>query len=104
MPRKTSEQRQQMQREALDRASNPRNIINMQMVIEAAAARGWDAEPGMNVLTFNAWKAKGRYVRKGEKALCKLPTMFTKTDDNGETKKIFASAAVFHINQTEAMN
>lgn len=93
--------------EALARASNPQSIINIQTVLAAAAERGiHDAEPGVNVLTFEAWKGLGRYVRKGEKALAKLVTWVPIRDkETGEqTGKFPKTVAVFHINQTETMN
>jgi N-terminal domain of anti-restriction factor ArdC len=94
--------------EALNRAQNPRSIANITTVYAAAAERGLqDAEPGVNVLTFEAWKGLGRYVRKGEKALCKLTTWvpMTKKADDGEADDIGKrprTVAVFHISQTEA--
>jgi hypothetical protein len=97
----------QMQKcqEALNRASNPRSILNMAMVVEAALAAGiTDAIPGENVLTFNAWKAKGRVVAKGQKALCKLPVFYTKENADGETEKRMGTSAVFHISQTVEAN
>ena len=103
--KRTPEERAALSQAALARASNP-SLANSLIVYEAAAARGLhDAEPGLNVLTFNAWKAKGRYVRKGEKALCKLPVFYVKQETESEAgRKIMTTAAVFHISQTEAAN
>lgn len=94
---------------ALNRASNPRSILNMAAVVEAAQAAGIaDAVPGENVLTFNAWKAKGRVVMKGQKALCKLPVFYSRDvrdPSSGEVNTIKrpGSSAVFHISQTEPL-
>ena len=94
---------------ALQRAENPRNIINIQTVFEAAIERGIEgAMPGENVLTFNAWKAKGRVVKKGEKALCMLVTFFerdVRDQSTGDVNKVKQAgrAAVFHISQTKKM-
>lgn len=94
--------------QALARAQNPRSILNMATVMQVALAAGiTDAIPGENVLTFNAWKAKGRSVAKGQKALCKLSVFYTKdvTDAAGElhTEKRPGTSAVFHISQTVEM-
>jgi hypothetical protein len=90
-------------REALARASSP-SIRNAMIVYLAAAERGIDdAEPGVNVLTFNAWIAKGRAVRKGQKALCKLTVFFERTAETGEKVKRMTTAAVFHQSQTDPL-
>lgn len=100
----------QKYQEALSRASNPRSIINIQTVFEAALAAGIDdAMPGENVLTFNAWKAKGRVVMKGQKALCKLPVFYTRdvrdpSSGDVNTIKRPGSSAVFHISQTKPLD
>jgi hypothetical protein len=94
---------------ALARASNPQSMINMATVIEAAARRGLaDARPGENVLTFNAWKARGRVVIKGEKALCSLPVIGSRdvrdpATGETETRKMAFKAAVFHVSQTKPL-
>lgn len=101
MTRITSEARAAYCQEALDRASNP-SIRNSMIVEMAAQDRGIvDAKPGENVLTFNAWIAKGRAVRKGEKALCKLVVFFSREGKEGETVKRMTTAAVFHVSQTD---
>ena len=95
---------------ALARASNPGNLINIQTVFEAAAAAGIDdAMPGENVLTFNAWKAKGRVVKKGEKALCMLSTFYERNVRDAATGEVSTHkqpgrAAVFHISQTKPLD
>ncbi len=93
--------------QALSRASNPQSATNIATVIQAGRAKGLDAHPGENVLTFAAWKAKGRTVRKGEKALCFVTTFFERPqmDQNGTRRmvKMTKAAAVFHISQTEAL-
>ncbi len=94
--------------EALSRATNPTSQTNIATVYAAAEALGLhDAEPGTNVLTFAAWKALGRYVRKGEKAMCQLVTFIPihKKNDQGDKEKIGTrckKVAVFHFSQTEA--
>jgi antirestriction protein ArdC len=62
------------------------------------------------VFTFDAWKALGRYVRRGEHGI-KVATVRTfqkkvkDRDTGGETIESYSvpwTATVFHISQTEA--
>lgn len=102
-PRLSPQDRQAMQAAALERASNPRSIANMTIVISEFMERGIPAGeiiPGENVLTFNAWRALGRTVTRGQKGV-KIATMRPTVDaTTGEEKKIFTTAYVFHISQT----
>lgn len=100
--RRTPEEIARLQQEALRRAKSSQSLINHALVIEAASARGWmDAIPGENVLTFNAWKALGRTVKKGEKAFVKLPVLFQKEDSD---ERVRTMASVFHISQTKELD
>lgn len=109
-PRKTSAEREQMQREALRRAEQGRFCANDVICIQEFVARGIPADmiaPRVNVFTFNAWKAAGRYVRKGEKGV-KLTTWIPATNPDGSPKlkdgkqmTYPVSTTVFHISQTE---
>lgn len=99
--------RQQMQQEALERARNGASMANFAAIYEGFARKGIavsDIHPRQNVLTFNAWKAIGRYVRKGEKGV-KVVTYIETTDkETGEKKRRPWSTTVFHVSQTEAAN
>lgn len=112
----TIESRNKMQMEALERATTVRSLANYQTVIEEFAARGIDPEnidPQVNVLTYNAWQAKGRQVRKGEKSVCimvwipckgaKDSATSTPTDEQKTSGRMFPKKAyVFHESQTDA--
>jgi hypothetical protein len=95
--------------EALRRASNPQSATNIAKVYNAAKAAGIDsATPGIDVLTFAAWKAKGRCVMKGQKALCFVTTFFDRTvtdkaSGTQKTVKMAHEAAVFHVSQTQSL-
>ena len=94
----------EMYAEALTRAENCRSSINIAMVMMYFSEKGIpenDIRPGENVLTFNAWKAKGRSVKKGEHG-CKITTYITKKKDKkGEEEYTFPkTVAVFHRSQT----
>lgn len=99
--RLTSEERATMERAALERASNPRSAVNMMIVVMEFEERGIPANDVIaRSLTFNAWRALGRTVTRGQKGV-KIVTMRPVVDSQtGEEKKIFTSAYVFHISQT----
>lgn len=113
--RLTAAERMELAREQLNRARASSSQMNDALVIASFAARGIDPEtitPRINVLPFNAWRALGRHVRRGEHGV-KVPVVIvvagsdsaTDTPDSTETpnegRKLFASATVFHVSQTE---
>ncbi len=67
-----------------------------------------DIRPRENVFTFNAWKALGRVVRKGQhgvRIITRVPC--SKTDKStGEVTSYTRprTTTVFHLSQTEAMD
>lgn len=103
--RLSPEERSARDAEALQRAQSGRVCQNDVLCIHWATDRGYsDPQPRVNMLTYNAWRAAGRQVRKGEKG-CKLAVFgsSTRTDENGkkETVRRMFSATVFHIEQTD---
>ena len=58
--------------------------------------------PRVNVFTYDAWKAKGRQVRRGEKGVSIVSwiTMSSKNDKD-KTFKRPRKTSVFHISQTD---
>jgi protein-L-isoaspartate O-methyltransferase len=97
----------EIQSESLSRAVNGTSTENEVLAIEAFSARGIppeDIRPRENVFTFNAWKALGRQVRKGEKSV-HLPTRKTcrkkKPDGTDDVYTVPWTAYVFHISQTD---
>lgn len=104
---------QEVQATALDRARNGQALTNYPAIIAGFIDKGiLEAEirPRENVFTFQAWKALGRSVRKGEhgvKVHTFVPmTAEVKDTETGEVKVRAYSAprstTVFHISQTEA--
>ena len=93
--------------EALDRARNGLSWANYGLILEGFARKGIPAEdikPRENVFTFDAWKALGRVVAKGEHGI-KIVTIIEKTDKTtGEKKKRPWTVAVFHISQTKPLD
>ncbi len=93
--------------ESLSRAQAGLSTANYAAILDGFADRGiHDAEPRVNVFTYNAWQALGRQVQKGQKGV-KIHTWITchakETDTDGEreTYKRRKTVAVFHISQTE---
>jgi hypothetical protein len=98
--------------EALDRARSSASLSNLPAVYAGFAEKGVPPEsvlPRVNVLTFWAWKALGRSVRKGEhgvRVLTWVPVARDSTDAaTGETRRTTfrrpKGAVVFHVSQTD---
>ena len=99
-----------IQEAALRRAEDNSSVANEVSVIEQFVDRGLDADdvlPRVNVLTYNAWRAKGRQVRRGERGVrittwipVERKTPSGKVKDGVRPK----SASVFHVSQTDPAN
>src|SRR5262250_588712 len=96
--------------ESLKRAVHGQSLTNFPAIFQGFAAKGIpesEIKPRENVFTFDAWKALGRYVRKGEhgvKVVTFIETLSKEVDtDTGERKLIRrpSTTTVFHISQTE---
>lgn len=102
--------REAIEREALENAQNGTSEANYEAIFEGFAAMGIDpddVEPRENVFTFNAWKALGRVVRRGQHGV-RVATFIpcTKTDKaTGEESKFRMpkTTTVFHISQTDPL-
>src|SRR5437879_11642430 len=101
---------EEARQEALTRAISGQSFSNFPAIFQGFAAKGIDEsdiKPRENVFTFDAWKALGRYVRKGEhgvKVVTFIDCQSKETDpDTGERKLIRRpwTTTVFHISQTE---
>jgi antirestriction protein ArdC len=83
--------------------------MNYSSIFDGFMAKGIaleDIKPRENVFTFNAWKALGRSVRKGEhgvKAVTFVPASGKPEPETGERKafKMPRTVTVFHISQTD---
>ena len=106
----TAEAKAQQQLESLNRAVNGKSFQNeMLAIVEFESAGFTDVRPRENVFTFNAWKALGRVVKKGEhgvKVVTWIPIRTKETDENGEqiVKTIPKTTTLFHVNQTEPLS
>src|SRR5713226_2329274 len=86
--------REQERAEALTRAVSGQTMSNYPAIFQGFIAKGIpesEIRPRENVFTFDAWKALGRYVRKGEHGV-KVVTFIecskeNKTDAETDEKK-----------------
>ena len=112
---------QERRSEALTRACTGQTLSNYPAIFQGFTAMGipeQDIRPRENVFTFNAWKALGRHVRKGEHGV-KVVTFITTERGKGQepqtdtldglelqTKKSARhsrpwTTTVFHVSQTD---
>jgi hypothetical protein len=98
--------------ESLKRAVSGQSFSNFPAIFQGFAAKGIpesEIKPRENVFTFEAWKALGRVVRRGEhgvKVVTFIETRSKEVDqDTGEPKVIRRpwTTTVFHISQTEPL-
>ena len=98
----------EMQQEALHRAKSGQSILNEAIVIGEFIARGIPQDqiaPRDNCLTFHAWKALGRSVKKGEHGV-RIVTWIPTRDKDEEGRETSGklrpkTAFVFHVSQTQ---
>ncbi len=93
--------------ESLDRAIAGKSWMNYGSIYNGFLEKGIaeeDIKPRENVFTFNAWKALGRRVKKGEHGVRIVAfRKTTKTDsETGEVKSYSSPwySTVFHVSQT----
>lgn len=101
-------------RDALDRATASNSLANYPAIIAGFKDRGIPESeilPRINVLTFAAWKAKGRFVRKGERgvrivAYRSYIRMVEQSDGTSkpQTFKTPCRSVVFHESQTDSID
>jgi antirestriction protein ArdC len=99
----------EMRQAALARAVTGQSLTNYPAIVAGFLAKGIpEAEilPRENVLTFQAWKALGRFVRKGEHGVQVLTFIVCapKADPTNPNTKSYRrpwTTTVFHVSQTE---
>lgn len=92
--------------ESLDRARGGSSLRNHDAIISGFMALGISAVdiiPRENVLTFWAWKALGRSVKKGEHGVKIAVWIHTIDKETGEASdKLYCTrSTVFHVSQTQ---
>lgn len=91
--------------EALSRAASGESWANYPAIFTGFAEKGIPADqikPRENVFTFNAWKALGRVVKKGEHGV--RVVVWIETEKDGQKTRRPWSATVFHESQTKPLN
>lgn len=103
----------QMQAEALSNARSGQSFSNYPAIYTGFMAKGIsesDIRPRENVFTFNAWKALGRVVRKGEKGVMVATIIRTskEVEKDGKIETVATSrpwaTTVFHVSQTDPIS
>jgi hypothetical protein len=99
--------------ESLKRAIHGQSFSNFPAIFRGFAAKGIpesEIKPRENVFTYQAWRALGRQVRRGEhgvKVVTFIETKSKKVDTDAGERKIIRrpwTTTVFHISQTEEMS
>jgi len=108
--------KQEIEKEALANATGHESMVNYPAIFNGFAEKGIaedDIEPRVNVFTYNAWRALGRQVRKGEHGVkiltwISISTSIKKEVENTETGEKETktgrrpkTTTVFHISQTD---
>jgi antirestriction protein ArdC len=108
MKKKTSEKkRREQDAQALSRAIHNAAPTNYAAIYQGFSAKGIAMEeirPRENVFTFQAWRALGRCVRRGEHGVRVVTIIAVKRrDENGRQSAgtMPWSTTVFHISQTD---
>ena len=106
--------KQEIQAEALSKAVGGQSKMNYSAIYMEFIARGIpadDIQPRVNIFTYNAWKALGRQVKRGEhgvQIVTWIPTTDIDKDASGnevvKQGKRPRTTTVFHISQTDAVN
>lgn len=98
--------------EALRRAASGLSLGNYPTIFAGFTAKGIpesEIRPRENVFTYQAWRALGRQVRRGEHGVKVVTFIETKSkevdQDTGERKVIRRpwTTTVFHVSQTDAI-
>ena len=107
----TTTERQTTRAEALSRATTGQAVTNYPAIFAGFMDRGIpesEIRPRENVFTFEAWRALGRHVRRGEhgvRIMTYVPVPETRDDATGEVTRAAGrrprTAVVFHVSQTD---
>ena len=102
----------ELRQEALGRAMHGSTASNYPAIFAGLLAKGIaesEIKPRENVFTFEAWRALGRHVKRGEHGVhvCTwMPVRAIVDEPTGETVRPAGrrpkTAVVFHVSQTEA--
>jgi hypothetical protein len=101
----------ELRQEALTRAVSGQSLSNFPAIFQGFAAKGIpesEIKPRENVFTFDAWKALGRVVRRGEHGVRIVTFIDCSTEDKQTGEKASFRrpwrTTVFHVSQTDPLN
>ncbi len=110
----TTHRSMEIAQEALASARAGQSAVNEAIVITGFMERGVpeaDIEPRQNCLTYHAWRALGRTVRKGEHGVRITTWIAYPERRDADTDEVTRPAgkspktvSVFHISQTKALS
>lgn len=104
-----TEKQERIAQEALNNATMNQSLLNYGTIFEGFMEKGIpeaDIKPRENVLTYHAWRALGRQVKKGEHGV-RVVTMIVVPDREQDDGTIvrggrrWHSTTVFHVSQTK---
>ena len=97
--------------QALRNATSGQSFMNYEGIYSGFQAMGIpadDIKPRVNVFTFNAWKALGRYVREGQQGVkvCTFVPAERTEKETGEVRRfrLPRQTTVFHLSPTNDIN
>lgn len=103
--------RDEMEQQALAKAVSGQSLSNYPAIIAGFLEKGIpesEIKPRENVFTYNAWKALGRQVRRGEHGVrvgTYVPMERTQERPDGTSETVHFKRSrlttVFHVSQTE---
>ena len=100
----------QQREEALSRAVSGQSFSNFPAIFQGFSAKGIpesEIKPRENIFTYQAWKALGRQVRRGEHGVKVVTFIECSKEDKGtgqkETFRRPWTTTVFHVSQTDAI-
>ena len=107
----TTNSKEQERQEALTRAVSGQTMSNYPAIFAGFQAKGIpesEIRPRENVFTYQAWRALGRQVKRGEHGV-KVFTFIACEKEDKETgkKEIYSRpwrTTVFHVSQTQPVN
>lgn len=99
--------KKEQQAQSLSNALNNQSFSNYPAIFEGFLAKGIDIDdikPRTNIFTFNAWKALGFSVKKGEhgvKVVTAVKTARKDAEGNDKPSSFIRSVTVFHSSQVQ---
>jgi hypothetical protein len=105
--------RDQVSAEALRNALAERSTMNYEAILSGFAEKGIALDkvvPRVNVFTYNAWRALGRQVRKGETGVQVVTWIQGKTPvqappaEGAQVRRFPRTTTVFHVSQTDEIS